>query len=243
LGDEPPFAVMAVAPAGRENSSGRPVSVRSAREVDNPSLAAIYNDAVRTTIATFDTEARSPEAQRAWLAHHDARHPVFVAESGGEVVGWASLSRWSDRKAYDATAEFSFYVRAGERGRGVGRLLLGTAVTRAAESGLHVLLARIAEPNPVSVHLHESFGFRRVGVMKEVGRKFDRWIDVHLFERMLAQNGPGGRGPARGLLTEHLERDAPVSAQDPHRDPEKAERLEKASALDRADVHRVPSEL
>jgi L-amino acid N-acyltransferase YncA len=159
--------------------------LRPAEPADNPAIAAIYNDAVRTTIATFDTEDRSPEAQRRWLDHHDARHPVLVAEVGGRVVGWASLSPWSDRKAYDGTAEISFYLVADHRGHGIGRQLLTALVERALEGKMHSLLSRIAQPTPVSVHLHESLGFQRIGVMHEVGRKFDRWIDVHLFERLL----------------------------------------------------------
>lgn len=158
-------------------------ALRRARVEDVSALAAIYNEAVLTTVATFDTEPRSLEAQGEWLRHHDHRHPVLVAELRGEVVGWASLSPWSDRRAYDGTAEVSFYVRSDHRGRGIGRILLTSLVTSADELGLHVLLARIADENAVSVHLHKTLGFQSVGVMREVGLKFGRWIDVHLFER------------------------------------------------------------
>lgn len=159
-------------------------TLRSAREEDVPALAGIYNEAVLTTVATFDTQPRSLEAQREWLRLHNPAHPVFVAEVRGEVVGWASLSRWSDRRAYDCTAEVSFYVRSDHRGRGIGRALLVALITRSDERGVHALLARIADGNAVSVHLHEALGFRPVGVMREVGFKFGRWIDVHLLERM-----------------------------------------------------------
>jgi len=157
--------------------------VQAAREEDVPAIAGIYNEAVLTTVATFDTEPRSLEAQREWLRVHDARHPALVAELRGEVVGWASLSPWSDRKAYDGTAEVSVYVRSDQRGRGIGRELLTALVAAADALDLHVLLARIADGNAVSVHLHESVGFRPVGVMTQVGFKFSRWIDVHLLER------------------------------------------------------------
>jgi L-amino acid N-acyltransferase YncA len=160
------------------------LSLRDAREADVPALAEIYNEAVRNTVATFDTEPRSIDAQREWLRHHDSAHPVLVAEREGEVVGWASLTPWSDRRAYDGTAEVSFYVRAEVQGRGIGRALLSTLVARADALKLHALLARIADGNAVSIHLHESVGFRPAGVMKEVGYKFGRWIDVHLLERM-----------------------------------------------------------
>jgi L-amino acid N-acyltransferase len=160
-----------------------PSSIRPAREDDASAIADIYNEAVLATVATFDTEPRSVEGQREWLRHHDARHPVLVAEVRNEVVGWASLSPWSDRRAYDGTAEVSFYVRTDHRGQGIGRDLLTALVARADALGLHVLLARIADGNAVSVHLHEALGFRTVGVMREVGFKFGRWIDVHLLER------------------------------------------------------------
>ncbi|MCI4343010.1 MAG: N-acetyltransferase family protein [Thermoplasmata archaeon] len=175
------------------------VKIRRATAADNPAIAAIYNDAVRTGIATFDTEPRSPAGQRQWLARHDRRHPVLVAVVKGRVVGWASLSPWSDRKAYDGTAEVSFYLQAEHRGHGIGRKLLTELVARSKPAGLHVLLARIAQPNVVSVHLHESLGFERIGEMREVGRKFNQWIDVHLFERMVptsagaAESGTGSR--------------------------------------------------
>ncbi|MCI4364996.1 MAG: N-acetyltransferase family protein [Thermoplasmata archaeon] len=161
------------------------VTLRRATEADVPSIAEIYNEAVRTTVATFDTEPRSLDAQREWLHHHDPGHPVLVADRQGHVVGWASLSPWSDRRAYDGTAEVSFYVRSEERGRGIGRHLLEGIVSTGQELQLHALLSRIADGNSVSVHLHESLGFRPVGVMREVGFKFGRWIDVHLFQRML----------------------------------------------------------
>jgi L-amino acid N-acyltransferase len=160
------------------------VRLRVARVADVPALAGIYNEAVLTTVATFDTEPRTLEAQGEWLGHHDSTHPVFVAEMEGEVVGWASLSAWSDRRAYDGTAEVSFYVRSDYRGRGIGRTLLTSLVESADRLGVHALLARIADGNAVSVHLHEALGFRTIGVMKEVGFKFGRWIDVHLLERM-----------------------------------------------------------
>ncbi|MCI4372955.1 MAG: N-acetyltransferase family protein [Thermoplasmata archaeon] len=172
------------APADRRGSGGAILPhLRAARETDVSAIAEIYNEAVRTTVATFDTEPRSPEAQQEWLRHHGPLHPVLVAEHHGEVVGWASLSAWSDRPAYDGTAEVSFYVRSEYRGRGIGRALLTSLIAAADGLGLHALLARIADGNAVSVHLHEALGFRRVGVMKEVGFKFDRWIDVHLLER------------------------------------------------------------
>jgi L-amino acid N-acyltransferase len=148
-------------------------------------MREIYNEAVRTTTATFDTEPRSLSAQLAWFSEHDARHPVLVAELARSIVGWASLSPWSDRKAYDATAEISVYVGSEWRGRGMGRALVSAILTEATRCNFHSILARVAVGNPVSRALHVSAGFESVGVMHEVGYKFNRFLDVELLELRL----------------------------------------------------------
>jgi phosphinothricin acetyltransferase len=145
-------------------------------------IARIYNLAVANTVATFDTEPRSHEAQAEFLSHHDARHPVIVAELNGTVVGWAALSQWSERKAYDGTAEVSVYIDETWRGKGIGKRLLTDLIDLGRKAGLHTLLARIADGNEVSLRLHHQAGFQDVGVMREVGYKFQRWVDVHLLQ-------------------------------------------------------------
>lgn len=170
-------------PSGMNQSSGTPsLDIRKAREADASAILAIYNDAVATTVATFDTEPRSLDSQLRWLREHGDAYVVLVAVSDAEVIGWASLSRWSDRRAYAGTVEVSLYVDARRRDSGVGRQLLTRLVQEGARSGFHTLLARIADGNDVSVHLHRALGFRPVGIMKEVGLKFGRRIDVHLFQ-------------------------------------------------------------
>jgi len=122
--------------------------------------------------------------QRRWWAEHARPWSVFVADRAGDVVGWASLSRWSDRPGYRRTGEVSIYVRSDARGRGVGRALIEQLVASGAQAGLHTLLARIADGNAASVRLHTRQGFVLVGVLHEVGYKFDRWIDVQMLQRM-----------------------------------------------------------
>ena len=156
--------------------------IRPAEIRDLQSVLEIYNEAVLNTVATFDTEARSMPQQRAWFEHHDERHPVLVAEEGGEVLGWASLSVWSDRRAYDDTAEISLYVRHDRRGRGIGKALLAAVVEAGRSRRLHTIIARIAGGNEISIHLHRSAGFIPIGVMREVGLKFGKRIDVHLMQ-------------------------------------------------------------
>jgi len=161
------------------------VSIRPAASADLEAITAIYNDAVLTTTATFDTEPRGLREQSAWFGSHGGRFAVLVAEDAGVVLGWASLSRWSDRAAYDGTAESSVYVHRDHRRAGIGRTLMAAAIDTAKESGFHTLIARVAGESTGSLRLHEELGFVNIGTMKEVGRKFGRLLDVHMLQKML----------------------------------------------------------
>ena len=160
-------------------------TIRDAKITDAGSIADIYNEAILSTTATFDTEPKSANDRKIWLEEHDDRHPVIVAEVEGRIVGWASLTSWSDRPAYDGTAETSFYVAKPYRSRGIGRALKARTIQDARRLGFHSLIARVAEGSEASIHLNESFGFRHIGTMKEVGMKFGKRLDVHLMQLML----------------------------------------------------------
>ena len=160
-------------------------TIRPATNDDLPGITRIYNDAILKTVATFDTEPKTVEEQREWFGHHGTHYPVLVAIEGNEVIGWASLSAWSDRCAYADTAEASLYVDAAWRGRGLGRALAKAIIAAGRAAGLHTLLSRIAEGNDASVKLIESLGFTTIGVMHEVGYKFGKRLDVHLLELVL----------------------------------------------------------
>jgi phosphinothricin acetyltransferase len=161
------------------------LTIRHAERSDVERIAVIYNEAIRTTTATFDTEPKSLEQQLAWFESHGARHPILVAELDGLVVGWACLTKWSERPAYDETAETSFYVHSEHRGQGIGRKLKEATIEEARRLGFHTLLARVAEGSDASIHLNESLGFVRVGTLREVGRKFGKRLGVHVFQKML----------------------------------------------------------
>ena len=161
-----------------------PPQIRRATEDDLGAITAIYNEAIETTTATFDTETKSIDDRRRWFRAHGEKHPVLVTELDGQVTGWASLTAWSERCAYDTTAEVSLYIDSRFRNRGLGKALLKKLVEEADGIGMHSLLARIVEGNPQSIGLHERFGFRTVGVMHEVGFKFGRFLDVTLMERV-----------------------------------------------------------
>jgi len=145
-------------------------------------ITNIYNDAVLTTTATFDTEPQSLEEQRLWFNEHNDKFPILVAEIDGVVVGWASLSRWSGRCAYSETAEISIYIKDVYRGKGIGTNLLQKILEEGKAAGLHTVLARIAEGSDASIRLHKKAGFEVVGIMKEVGKKFGKLLDVHMLQ-------------------------------------------------------------
>ena len=157
--------------------------IRLATAADAAAIAAIYNQAVIGSTATFDTEPRSVEERQAWLAGHDEAHPVTVLERDGVVVGWASLTPAGERRAWEHTVEISTYVDDSAHGTGVGRALGVEIMDRARALGHHVVISRICAENEASIHLAGKLGFERVGVMHEVGRKFDRWLDVVILEK------------------------------------------------------------
>lgn len=159
--------------------------VRLATLDDAPAITEIYNEAILTTTATFDTETKTVEERTRWLEGHGERHPVLVAEVDGKVVGWASLTPWSDRLAYRDTAETSFYVHSTHRGKGIGRQLKQAIIEEARRIKFHTLIARVAEGSNESLHLNEAFGFEHVGMLKEVGLKFGKRLGVHIMQLML----------------------------------------------------------
>lgn len=161
------------------------VSIRPATLVDVPAIAAIYNEAILTTTATFDLEPKSLTDRTEWLQARGARHPVLVAEAEGRVAGFAALSRWSDRSAYDDTAETALYVHSTQQNRGIGRELYAAVIAEARRLGFHTLIARITEDSAASLRLHRRAGFAEVGTLREVGRKFGRLLDVHILQLVL----------------------------------------------------------
>jgi len=158
------------------------ITIREASQADQQAILDIYNEAVVNTTATFDTELRSMDKQREWFANHKENHPVVVAENEGKVVGWASLSPWSDRCAYETTVEVSVYVHKDFRAQGIGSKLLEWVTLEGKKAGNHTVLSRITQGNESSIHIHEKFGYRHVGVMKEVGFKFGKFLDVHMMQ-------------------------------------------------------------
>lgn len=161
------------------------ILVRKATLEDLNKITEIYNEAVLHTAATFDTQIKTVQEQEKWFWEHDQKHPILVAEKEGCVVGWASLSPWSDRCAYSDTAENSLYVEKTSQGDGIGKLLMKALLELAEQANLHTIIARITDGNQTSIKLHEKFGFEHIGIMREVGRKFGKLLDVYLMQKIL----------------------------------------------------------
>jgi L-amino acid N-acyltransferase YncA len=166
-------------------STGLIASIRRAELMDLEAITEIYNEAILTTTATFDTEPKSVADRIQWFQDHDERHPILVAVVKGRVVGWSSLSKWSERRAHDDTAETSFYVKAENRGQGIGRKLKEATIEEAKRLKFHTLIARVAEGSRESFHLNQSVGFVLVGMLKQVGRKFDKLLGVYILQKMM----------------------------------------------------------
>lgn len=164
------------------------LNIRPAKIKDIPTITEIYNEAILNTTATFDTEPKSVEDRTEWFNNHGSKYPVLVSESDGNVIGWASLTKWSDRCAYEKTAEVSVYVHKDYRGNGIGKKLLEALTVAGEKTGIHYMLARISEGNKASIHLHEIFGFEHIGVMREVGFKFGKFLDVTLMQKVFSNN-------------------------------------------------------
>jgi phosphinothricin acetyltransferase len=161
------------------------VIIRKATESDVPAILDIYNDAILNSTATFDIEPQTLAEKLTWLRETTFPHVVLAAEREGEVVGWACLRPFRQRAAYRFTAEDSVYVRADCAGQGIGSLLMKPLLQAATENGFRTVIAGSSGDSPASVRLHERFGFEIVGVEREVGYKFERWIDVTWMQKML----------------------------------------------------------
>jgi len=159
--------------------------VRPATEADAAAVCAIYNQGIEDRLATLETELRTPEERRQWMASRSPRHPVIVAEDDGTIAGWGSLNVFNPRPAYRFVADFSVYVERAWRGKGVGRVLLARLIELGREHGYHKLVLSAFPFNPGGMALYERMGFRTVGVYKEQGQLDGQWVDTIVMERLL----------------------------------------------------------
>ncbi len=162
------------------------MKLRLATVADAEDLRRIYNREVLETTHTFDLEPRSLEAQEAWITEREGALGVVVGELDGVIAGFASLSPYRPRAAYRTTVENSVYVDEVARGHGVGRALMNELIDVATKRGFHTIVAHIVDGHEASIGLHHACGFAVVGTEREVGRKFGKWLDVVVMQRMLA---------------------------------------------------------
>lgn len=167
------------------------ITTRLIEATDAEVVRTIYNAEVVDSTVTMDIVPRTLSEQKDWIDRHSGAHGAVVAidadpTTGAErVLGFASISPWRSRAAYTTTVENSVYVDRGHQGRGIGRILLDEVLRIAAESGFHACMARIVAGHEASIRLHASRGFELVGIEREVARKFGRWIDITLMQKML----------------------------------------------------------
>lgn len=167
-----------------------PSTTRLAERRDAEAIREIYNREVSGSTVTFDLVPRTIDEQIEWLDEHSGGHPAIVAVNPvGTVVGFGALSPWRPRPAYSPTVEDSVYVHEEWRGQGVGRLLLLDLIRLAEAHGFHSVFARIVGGHEASMALHAGCGFETAGVEREVGRKFGKWLDVVLMQRMISLSG------------------------------------------------------
>ena len=159
--------------------------IREASNKDSLQIVEIYNHFVETSTVTFETDLVSADEMASRVKKVQDDYPWIVYEKDGVIQGYAYVSKWKAREAYKRSAEVSIYIRQGQQGQGIGKILMQELLDRLEESNLHCLIAGIALPNEASRALHERFGFEKVARFREVGRKFGKWIDVGYWELIL----------------------------------------------------------
>jgi phosphinothricin acetyltransferase len=172
---------------GDSDVAAAPVSVRPARTDDVPRLMEIYNHYVINTPTTFDMEPKTIDERRQWFSHYaeTGRHRLLVAERDGVIAGYTSSSRFHPRAAYDTTVETTILCAPEHVGYGNGQILYGALFESLRGEDVHSAVALITLPNDASCSLHERFGYRRVGVLEEAGRKFGRYWDVVWYQKRM----------------------------------------------------------
>lgn len=170
---------------GNSALRGSGAVIRAACDRDIEAIREIYNYYVETSTATFDLKMQAPHDAVKWFEEHQsAGLPVLVAQEES-VVGWASLSLFQSRCGYANTVEPSVYIRKDRHRLSLGYKLTDKLLTEAEKRHYHCLVANICSENESSINLIKKFGFKEAGILKEVGRKFDRWLDVTILQRVL----------------------------------------------------------
>jgi L-amino acid N-acyltransferase len=162
------------------------LQILDATEEDLAGLVAIYNDVIATSTAIYSYLPVTLEERREWWRARTAQgYPVLVARDAHGVAGFATFGDFRAWPGYRFTVEHSVHVRADGRGRGTGTLLVQALLARAAALGKHVMIAGVDAVNAASIRFHERLGFEKSGHLREVGYKFDRWLDLVFLQRRI----------------------------------------------------------
>ena len=153
-------------------------TIRPATANDLDAIRAVYNYYVTCSTCTYQIELETAAERAAWFRDRSELHPVTVAEREGIVIGWAALSPWKSRCGYARSAEASVYIHHEHHRRGAGKALLIDLIDRAKALGLHTVIGGACSTQTASLALQAALGFEVIGTFREVGRKFDRWLDV-----------------------------------------------------------------
>lgn len=160
--------------------------IRDAAEADLPAILEIYNEVIANTTAVYSELPVTLQDRRLWRQSRlDQGYPVLVAADRLGIAGFASFGDFRAWPCYRHTVEHSVHVEALRRGRGVGKQLVKALFPRAAQCGKHAMIAAIDAQNAASLAMHEQLGFTRAAHLREVGRKFDRWLDLVLMQRII----------------------------------------------------------
>ena len=154
----------------------------------------IYNEIILNTTAVWHSDPHTLEMRQEWFAiKKEQGYPVFVAEEEGILAGFSTIGPFRPWPGYRFTVENSVYVAAGSRGRGIAKLLIPPIIDAARELNIHAIVAGIEASNEASIGLHKKFGFVEVAHFKEIGYKFDRWMDLKFLELIIMAVGTGGQ--------------------------------------------------
>lgn len=155
------------------------MNIRNAIKEDIPGILDILNEAIANTTAVYDYHPRTLEMQKEWFAKkQEANMPVLVVTEGDKVIGFGSYGIFRPWEGFKYSAEHSIYIDSKHRGKGLGKRMLIELMRLAKENGMHCMIAGIDSENIGSIELHKKFGFKEVGRIKEIGYKFDRWLDA-----------------------------------------------------------------
>jgi phosphinothricin acetyltransferase len=159
--------------------------IRSASPADADAIAEIYNHYILQSVISFEEETVSGRDMLGRMAEIQQNYPWLVYEEDGVIAGYAYATPWKNRSAYRYAVETTIYVDTAKLGKGIGARLYEPLLQDLRSRDLHIVMAGIALPNDGSVAIHEKFGFVKVAHYREIGRKFDRWVDVGYWQLML----------------------------------------------------------